>query len=100
MSHVRFVYFIFLIITMIPERELQLLDVPFLYEKLISFIFPKEPGIVRVRKMEENNELKGEPVLDFVSTLISFFNLYKLKLFILFGSPCQHNACNIQKYLN
>lgn len=71
-SHVKFVFCVLIIITIFPGRMFWgRLSVP---QELISLFFPKNPGIVKVRTMEEIRKINGEAVLDFVSATYIVFN--------------------------
>lgn len=47
-------------------------------EFLLNFVFPKEPGIVRVRNSAEARAANKVTTLDFVSITRFFFNLPRL----------------------
>lgn len=66
---VKYILFAFVIITMLKEGKSQWgLDLTFLQQIVVDFFFPKDPGIVRVRSMDQARGMGGTVVLDFVST--------------------------------
>ena len=56
----------FLIITTFSEGRSQVIPL-FLQNEFLNFLFPKDPGLVRVRRMDRAEEMNNGKVLDFVS---------------------------------
>ncbi|XP_014477144.1 PREDICTED: lipase 3-like [Dinoponera quadriceps] len=66
-SNVRNIFFAFITITMLTEGESQLgFNLTFLQQVFLDYIFPKDPGIVRVRSMDQARGMGGAIVLDFI----------------------------------
>lgn len=66
----RYILFVFVIITVLKEGESQWgIDLTFLQQIVVDYIFPKDVGVVRVRRMNEAREIGGTKVLDFVSIM-------------------------------
>lgn len=72
-SNIKFVLFALVIITVFSQGEPQLWqDVPFFQQDLKDYLFPKDPGLVRVRRMDQAKQATrayDATVLDFVSTI-------------------------------
>ncbi|XP_032674155.1 lipase 3-like [Odontomachus brunneus] len=63
----RYIFFAFVIITILKEGESQWgIDLTFLQQAFLDYLFPKDLGIVRVRNMEEARNIGGTKVLDFI----------------------------------
>ncbi|XP_024883675.1 lipase 3-like isoform X1 [Temnothorax curvispinosus] len=58
-------FFAFLIITTFSEGRSQVIPL-FLQNKFLNFLFPKDPGLVRVRRMDRAEEMNNGKVLDFI----------------------------------
>jgi len=41
-------------------------DISFLVNGFLNFFFPKDPGLVKVRRMDRNEEMSDAKILDFV----------------------------------
>lgn len=55
------------------EAKLNLWEnLAFSQKEIFNYLFPKDPGIVRVRKPEEIQTVNNVTTLDFVSTRLSF----------------------------
>lgn len=77
-SDIKFILFAFVIITMFLEGEpqLQWQDASFFQQDLMNYLFPKNPGLVRVRRMDQAKQVtqtNDAVVLDFVSILNCFY---------------------------
>lgn len=61
-------------------------DMSLLQSGVINSLFPKNPGLIRVRKLSQTERLSDGKVLDFVSKklfLIKFMNIVKFNLFLV-----------------
>jgi len=67
------VFFILVTIVVLVEAKLNFLgDLAFSRKAILDYLFPKDPGIVRVRKPEEVQTLVNNvTTLDFVSVRLS-----------------------------
>ncbi|EFN89157.1 lipase 3 [Harpegnathos saltator] len=69
----RNVLFAFVVITILTEGESQLgVDFTFLQQVVVDYLFPKDPGLVRVRNMDQERGLGGTIVLDFIGLVEQF----------------------------
>jgi len=53
-----------LIIITFSEGKSQ--DISFLVNGFLDFLFPKDPGLVKVRRMDRTEEMSDAKILDFV----------------------------------
>jgi len=73
----KFILFAFIIIIIFSEGKLQSWQNLFLQD-FLNFFFPKEPGLVKVRRMDQIKGINDGKVLDFVSKkffLIKFIRI-------------------------
>ncbi|XP_024886126.1 lipase 3-like [Temnothorax curvispinosus] len=87
----------FLIIMTFSKGRLQGIS-SFLQNEFLKFLFPKDPGLVRVRRMDRAEEINSGKILDFIG-LIERYNYpaeehnvttedgYNLKVHRIPGSP-------------
>lgn len=67
-SGMRYIIFVFVAIIMFAEGKSQLgLDLLFLQKVFLDYLIPKDPGLVRVRRMDQAKSIEDTVVLDFVS---------------------------------
>jgi len=68
----KLVFFILATIVVLLEAKLNFLrDLAFSRKTILDYLFPKDPGIVRVRKPEEVRTLVNNvTTLDFVSVIV------------------------------
>lgn len=59
-----------IIVTIFSEGGSQ--DMSFLQDGVINLLFPKEPGLTRVRRMDRTQRMSNTKVLDFVSKKLNF----------------------------
>ncbi|KAG5340119.1 LIP3 Lipase, partial [Acromyrmex heyeri] len=64
-SNIKFILFAFIIMTF-SEGKSQSWQNFLLQNDFISFLFPKEPGLVRVRRMDRTKRIDNAKILDFV----------------------------------
>ncbi|XP_026829883.1 lipase 3 isoform X2 [Ooceraea biroi] len=100
-SVMKFVLFVFIIIMVFLEGESQLLqNVSFLENDLINFLFPKDPNLVKVRKLKEG--MNDATVLDFLGLVeqygypaeehyVTTADGYNLVIHRIPGSPLLNN---------
>ncbi|KYQ53685.1 Lipase 3 [Trachymyrmex zeteki] len=65
-SNIKSILFAFIIIMTFSEGKSQSRQNFFLQNDFISFLFPKEPGLVRVRRMDRTERIDNAKILDFV----------------------------------
>lgn len=73
---IKFVFFSIILIALLSEAELNPSKRSIFFNKtdfLLNFLFPKEPGILRVRNLEEARAVNKVTTLDFVSVTRYFF---------------------------
>jgi len=70
--NMKLVFFILATIVVLLEAKLNFLrDLAFSRKTILDYLFPKDPGIVRVRKPEEVRTLVNNvTTLDFVSVIV------------------------------
>lgn len=59
-------------------------NLAFSRKAIINYLFPKDPGIVRVKDPEEMKTVNNVTVLDFVSATRLSFNLFRPRIHISF----------------
>lgn len=65
---IKLVSFILMLTVVLSEAKLNVWEsLAFSRKAIINYIFPKDPGIVRVRNSEEMKTMKEVTTLDFVS---------------------------------
>lgn len=72
----KFIFFSIILITLLSEAELNPSKRSIFFNKtdfLLNFLFPKEPGVLRVRNSEEARAVNKVTTLDFVSVMRYFF---------------------------
>ncbi|XP_071650480.1 lipase 3-like isoform X1 [Temnothorax longispinosus] len=103
-SDMKFMFLAFLIImTFSEESEGRLQNISsFLQNEFLNLFFPKDPGLVRVRRMDRVEEMMSGKILDFIG-LIERYNYpaeehnvttedgYNLKIHRIPGSPLSDN---------
>ncbi|TGZ48458.1 hypothetical protein DBV15_11536 [Temnothorax longispinosus] len=103
-DHMKFMFLAFLIImTFSEESEGRLQNISsFLQNEFLNLFFPKDPGLVRVRRMDRVEEMMSGKILDFIG-LIERYNYpaeehnvttedgYNLKIHRIPGSPLSDN---------
>ncbi|KYN32645.1 Lipase 3 [Trachymyrmex septentrionalis] len=65
-SNIKFILFAFIIIMTFSEGKSQSWLNFLLQNDFINFLFPKEPGLVRVRRMDRTKTIENAKILDFV----------------------------------
>ncbi|KYM76677.1 Lipase 3 [Atta colombica] len=65
-SNIKFILFAFIIIMTFSEGKSQSWQNFLLQNDFINFLFPKEPGLVRVRRMDRTKRIDNAKILDFV----------------------------------
>ncbi|XP_011701073.1 PREDICTED: lysosomal acid lipase/cholesteryl ester hydrolase-like isoform X2 [Wasmannia auropunctata] len=64
---VKFVFFILMPPIVLLEAEENLLgDLQEFFRKMVNYLFPKDPGIMRVRKLQDVRTVKNVTTLDFI----------------------------------
>jgi len=79
MTDMKSILFAFIIIITFSEGKLQSWhNLSFLQNNFLNFIFPKEPGLVKVRRIDRTKGINDAKILDFVSKkffLIKFIRI-------------------------
>jgi len=101
-SDMKSIVFAFIIIIIFSEGKLQSRQNLFLDNFLNSF-FPKEPGLVKVRRMDRTKGMNNAKILDFVSKkffLIKFIRiLYSIYYWFLYDKYFKlYNLTSYQNY--
>jgi len=84
-SYMKSILFMFIIIIIFSEGKLQSWQNLFLQNNFLNFFFPKEPGSVKVRRMDRIKGMNDAKILDFVSKkffLIKFIRILYFNLLL------------------
>ncbi|XP_011860688.1 PREDICTED: lipase 3-like isoform X2 [Vollenhovia emeryi] len=92
----------FLLITIITFLEGRSQNIPFLEKEFLKLFFPKDPGLMRVRKLDRTEEMDYGKILDFIGLVeqygypaeehnVTTEDGYNLKIHRIPGSPLLGN---------
>ncbi|XP_077262886.1 lipase 3-like isoform X2 [Temnothorax americanus] len=103
MTSIKFMLVAFLIIMTFSEGRSQSISSLFLQNDMLNFFFPKDTGLVRVRRIDPAEKINSEKILDFIG-LVEQYNYpaeehsvttedgYNLKIHRIPGSPLLSNS--------